>query len=206
MNTRRMNCLITGVGGQGTVLMSRLIGAAALARGFYVRGTETIGMAQRGGSVVSHIRFGELPVHSPLVPPGQAELVIALESAEALRALPFLASGGSMLVLNRGIAPAAVKGHAYNKAVYIAELQKNLDPSRLTVIDGEDIVRRCGSARLVNTALLGFAAKRLLPFSLEELSSVLQSRLPEAYVQMNEQALRAGADIQLYQGKADGND
>jgi indolepyruvate ferredoxin oxidoreductase beta subunit len=197
MNMPQMNCLVTGVGGQGTVLTSRLIGAAALARGCNVRGTETIGMAQRGGSVVSHIRFGGGGIHSPLIPPGRADLVIAFESAEALRTLPFLAPGGSMLVLNRGIAPAgaAIKNAPYDPACFTGELRKVLDPSRLAIIDSEDLIRRCGSARVINTALLGFAAQKFLPFTLEELSSVLKDRLPDRYVQMNEQALRAGAEL-----------
>ncbi|MDR2552597.1 MAG: indolepyruvate oxidoreductase subunit beta [Treponema sp.] len=197
MNMPPMNCLITGVGGQGTVLISRLIGAAALARGCNVRGTETIGMAQRGGSVVSHIRFGGGPIHSPLIPPGRADLVIAFESAEALRTLPFLAPGGSMLVLNRGIVPAGApeKSPSHDPARFIEELQKALAPSRLAIIDSEDLIRRCGSARVVNIALLGFAAEKLLPFTLEEFLPVLRERLPERHIQINERALDIGAEL-----------
>ena len=85
----KVNIMIAGVGGQGTVLASKLIAAAAMKQGFDVRTTETIGMAQRGGGVVSHIRMGE-NIFSPLIPPGKADVLIAFEPAEAVRQLPFL--------------------------------------------------------------------------------------------------------------------
>ena len=87
------NCLLCGVGGQGVVLASRLIAYAAMEQGDFVRTTETIGMAQRGGSVVSHVRAGE-EVHSPLIPAGGADVILAFEPGEAVRCLPYLKEGG----------------------------------------------------------------------------------------------------------------
>jgi indolepyruvate ferredoxin oxidoreductase beta subunit len=156
-----LNCLITGVGGQGTVLISRLIGAAAIAKGLDVRGSETIGMAQRGGSVVSHIRLGE-NIHSPLIPPGKADVIIAFEPAEAVRVLPFLSPSGRMLVLDRGVMPvsASLSENKYNPAEMIGFLKNALAPAageRLTVINGKDLIQKCGSSKVINTALLGIA-------------------------------------------------
>ena len=84
-----MNCLLAGVGGQGTVLASKLIAQSAMNRGLNARTAETIGMAQRGGCVVSHVRVGE-KIHSPLIPQHKADLIIGFEPAEAVRCLPYL--------------------------------------------------------------------------------------------------------------------
>jgi indolepyruvate ferredoxin oxidoreductase beta subunit len=102
------NLLIAGVGGQGTVLASKLIAAAAMKKGFNVRTTETIGMAQRGGCVTSHVRICESPdnIFSPLIPLGKADAIIAFEPAEAVRQLPYLSAQGSMIVCDSPIAPS----------------------------------------------------------------------------------------------------
>jgi indolepyruvate ferredoxin oxidoreductase beta subunit len=186
-----MNCLITGVGGQGTVLLSRLIGAAAIAKGMEVRGSETIGMAQRGGSVVSHLRMGP-GMFSPLIPPGKADLVIAFECAEAVRVLPFLAPAGNLLVLDRGVAPVTSSlGGGYDPAAMIVYLKACLG-ERLTVVSWERLIEGCGNPRVANVALLGRAiAKGLLPFSTEEIVEVLKTRIPAKYLEMNIRALNA---------------
>ena len=159
------SCLITGVGGQGTVLMSRLIGAAAIAKGLDVRGSETIGMAQRGGSVVSHIRLGH-NIQSPLIPQGKADLVIAFEPAEAVRVYTFLSPAGRMLVLDRGIMPVAgiVGERKYNPGEMLTFLKAYLsrpfeerlvhkgEGEWLTIVDGEALIKKCGSSRVLNTA------------------------------------------------------
>lgn len=184
-----LNCLITGVGGQGTVLLSRLIGEAALMKGMDVRGSETIGMAQRGGSVVSHLRIGGS--FSPLIPPGKADLVIAFECTEALRVLPFLAPTGNMLTLDRTLAPASASPRetACDSKGIIARLQ-NILSERLTVISWEALVKRCGSPRVSNVALLGAAIGRgLLPFSVDEAAAALTTRIPPRYLDMNLKAL-----------------
>ena len=109
------SCLLCGVGGQGVVLASRLIAYAAMEQGDFVRTTETIGMAQRGGSVVSHVRAG-CEVHSPIIPAGTADVIIAFEPGEAVRCLPYLKEGG-MVVTNRQIVKpvsASLGGSSYN--------------------------------------------------------------------------------------------
>jgi len=92
----KINCLLCGVGGQGTVLASRMIAAAAMKRGLFAETAETIGMAQRGGSVVSHVRVGENQ-YSPLIPYGKADIIIGFEPAEAVRCLPYLKNGERLL-------------------------------------------------------------------------------------------------------------
>ena len=91
------NCLLCGVGGQGTVLASRLIAQAAMERGHFARTTETIGMAQRGGCVVSHVRIGE-ECQSPLIPLGKADILVGFEPGEAVRCLPSLAPGAASAI------------------------------------------------------------------------------------------------------------
>jgi indolepyruvate ferredoxin oxidoreductase beta subunit len=185
-----LNCLLTGVGGQGTVLLSRLIASAALKKGLEVRGSETIGMAQRGGSVVSHIRMGER-IASPLIPPGKADILIAFETAEAVRALPFLAPAGRLLVLDRVLRPAGT-GEAYNTQALL-DYAERVAPGRLTLISSGELATRCGSSRVMNTALLGIAlAQGLFPFDLEDARTVLAERIPPAYLELNLKALEAG--------------
>jgi indolepyruvate ferredoxin oxidoreductase beta subunit len=198
-----LNCLITGVGGQGTVLLARLIGNAAISGGLDVLGAETIGMAQRGGSVVSHIRIGEGP-RSPLIPPGRSDLVIAFEPAEAVRVLPYLAPAGRLLTLDRGIAPVTSSlamnkdGGAkagYDPSAMIAYLRQNLG-DRISIIDGEDLIRRCGNARAINVALLGAAVKLgLLPFTAAGIEEVIKTKFSSKFVEMNLAALKAGREL-----------
>jgi indolepyruvate ferredoxin oxidoreductase beta subunit len=195
-----LNCLITGVGGQGTVLMSRLIGGAAIKAGLEVRGAETIGMAQRGGSVVSHLRMGDGAngIHSPLIAPAEADIIIAFESAEAVRVLPFLSPSGSMIVLNRGIPPvtSALSDKKYDPAEMIIYLKNTFaasDPGRLTVIDSEELLRRCGNPRVLNVALLGAAlAGGIFPFNADDIAALIKERLAPKFVEINLKALEIG--------------
>jgi indolepyruvate ferredoxin oxidoreductase beta subunit len=213
------NYLITGVGGQGTVLLARLIGNAAMDAGLEVLGAETIGMAQRGGSVVSHIRMGE-GLHSPLIPLGGADVIIAFEPAEAVRVLPFLSETGKLLALSRGIAPvssslginsprlkplgtnsqgtAARTGSGpYNPGEMVGYLESVLG-DRAIVLDGEDLIARCGSPRVINVALLGAAiAKGMFPFGAADILSVIRKNLAPRFLEINEQALRTGQEIML---------
>jgi indolepyruvate ferredoxin oxidoreductase beta subunit len=185
-----LNCLITGVGGQGTILLSRLIGEAALNRGLEVRGSETIGMAQRGGSVASHLRIGE-GGFSPLIPPGRADLIIAFECAEALRALSFLSPRGNMLVLDRVLSPAA-----RGPAEMIDRLRARLG-GRLTVVSWEKL-SGAFDPRVSNVLLLGRAmGKGFLPFSPGEITAVLKKRSSPKYLEMNIRALDSGLTATL---------
>lgn len=191
---KTVNCLLCGVGGQGTVLLSRLIGAAAMARGFSVRGTETIGMAQRGGSVVSHVRMGD-DIASPLIGKGAADVLISFEPGEGVRALPWLAPGGMVIVCDRPVPPVTglLGGAAYSGADMVDFLRQNAP--NLVVINGDAMMGRLGSPRALNVALLGAAvAAGALPFGLADARAALTARLAERFHTVNLAALQAGAE------------
>ena len=119
------NIILCGVGGQGTVLASKLISAAAMARGLSVCSAETIGMAQRGGSVCSYIKIGSNS-DCPMIGRGSADMIIAFEPGEAVRMLPYLKKGGQVIVNSRFVMPvtAALSGSDYNSTNMIDYLQK----------------------------------------------------------------------------------
>jgi indolepyruvate ferredoxin oxidoreductase beta subunit len=186
--------MIAGVGGQGTVLASKLIAAAAMKRGYHVRTTETIGMAQRGGSVVSHVRIGG-DIFSPLIPLYSADALIAFEPAEAVRQFSFLRRDktGIVLVCDSAVKPAAgPDAGAYEAAAMIQYLKANAP--ELVVIDGQRLMAH--SAKTLNVALLGAAAKSgIFPFDAETLKEVLTEMLPQRYLEMNLKAFELGQEI-----------
>jgi len=187
------NLMIAGVGGQGTVLASKLISAAALSKGFDVRTTETIGMAQRGGSVFGHVRIGE-NIFSPLIPFGKANSIIAFEPAEAVRQLPYLCKSGAVLTSSKAIVPAGAgnAGANYQASAMIDYLGKNA--SRLIVLDGEKLTEK--NAKTLNVSLLGAAAQcGLLPFGADTLLNALAEVLPPKILTMNIEAYELGREL-----------
>lgn len=195
------NCILAGVGGQGTVLASKLIAQTAMESGMFARTAETIGMAQRGGSVVSHVRIGETAesVHSPLLPHGSAELLIGFEPAEAVRALPYLKKGGAAVVSVKAVQPvtATLSGKSYDAEEILVYLRKAVP--NLVEVDTEAICAECGSAKVANVALLGAAAAcGALGLTVDEVEAALERRLPAKFLEMNRKALREGA--KAYQG------
>ena len=152
--------VLAGVGGQGTILASKLLARAAMARGLHVRTAETIGMAQRGGSVVSHVRIGD-GASSPLVGPGRADALIAFEPAEAARQLSYLRSGGTLVTSDAPVVPvsAATGGPAYDLPAVMAYLRASVAPERLVVVDAAAAARGLGTTRALNVVLLGAAAR-----------------------------------------------
>lgn len=166
------NILIAGVGGQGTVLASRVIASAAMKRGFNVRTTETIGMAQRGGSVVGHTRIGD-KIFSPMIPCGGAHVMLAFEPAEAVRNLHFLAEDGALLVLDSAVKPAtvALSGVSYDAEAMTDYLRDHV--KKAIIINGETLKERCGMT--LNVAMLGVAAQSgVFPFDTEALIEVIE--------------------------------
>lgn len=186
------NCLLCGVGGQGVVLASRLIACAAMEQGDFVRTTETIGMAQRGGSVVSHVRTGQ-EVHSPLIPQGTADVLIAFEPAEAVRCLPYLKEGGVAVTSSRSVKPvtASLGGSNYNGEEMLSYLREHT--GRMIVIDGEEICQKAGSSKVLNVALLGAAVgSGALGISLEEMEEAVKNQVKERFIELNKKALKLG--------------
>ena len=186
------NCLLCGVGGQGVVLASKLIAFAAMEQGKFVRTTETIGMAQRGGSVVSHVRIGE-EVHSPLIPLKKADLILAFEPAEAVRCLPYLNAGGTVIVSSKAILPvtSSLGDGLYEGTEMLAYLEKNIP--RLAVLDGESILSQAGSSKVLNVALLGVAAASgVLDITLDEMEMAIEKNVKEKFLEINKKALVLG--------------
>ena len=176
--------LITGVGGQGTVLASKMIAAAAMGCGYNVRTTETIGMAQRGGSVVSHIRVGDV-VYSPLIPIGRADALIAFEPTEGARCLHYLSPQGGLIVCDMA-AGAVEAGEALD---YI----KN-NVAGAVILPCERI--KAHSARTLNVAVLAAAAEHgLFPFGAEALKAVIASLIPQRFWDMNYSAFDMGREL-----------
>lgn len=189
-----MNCLIAGVGGQGTVLASKLIAAAAMLRGMEARTTETIGMAQRGGSVVSHVRMGR-DIASPLIAHGTADIVIAFEPAEAVKVLPYLAENGTAIVCDSAVMPitSALDGGygAPGMVEYILKTIKNA-----TIINGEQLIARCGNTKVLNVALLGAAVQSVaFPFDINDLENAIKQMIAPQYLEINLLALYVGRSM-----------
>ena len=156
-----LNTLIAGVGGQGSVLASKILAQAAQARGWQVRTAETIGMAQRGGNVLGHVRMGNNgeSVYSPLVPLGQADCIIALEPGEALRALPYLAPDGLLASSTVGI-PSVVTnlaGQTYDVDAILQQLQQQV--SHFVAVDTQALCHQAGSPKVLNVGMLAAAVQ-----------------------------------------------
>ena len=183
------NCLLRGVGGEGVVLASRLIAYAAMEKGNFVRTAETIGMAQRGGSVVSHVRIGD-EIYSPQVPVGSADVILAFEPGEAVRCLPYLKKDGLVIADSR-IVMASLGGSNYNAEEMTAYLKKHA--GKLILIDGEAICREAGSPKVLNVALLGAAAQSgALGITPEEMLDAVRKNVKEKFIALNEKALMLG--------------
>lgn len=185
MERQNHSCLLCGVGGQGTVLASKLIAFAAMERGEKVRTAETIGMAQRGGCVVSHVRTGA-EAFSPLIPKGGADVLIAFEPAEAVRCLPYLKKEGTVVVSSKAVKPvtASLTDSAYDGREMLQYLREQVE--KLYVLDMEEVLEECGSARVMNIALLAAAARTgSLGISIEELKAAVKKLLPERFQALN---------------------
>ena len=183
------NIILCGVGGQGTVLASRLISSAAMARRLPVLSAETIGMAQRGGSVFSHLRIGE-GLYSPMIARGEADLVLAFEPGEAVRLLPFLKPDGQMVVSSRPVMPvtAALSDTGYRAEEMLEYLSSHV--SRLTVVDAEKALREVGSPKVLNLILLGAALHSgVLGLEEEDLKEAVRRLIPEKFHALNFKAL-----------------
>ena len=182
--------VLCGVGGQGTILASKLLAAAAMSKGLPVKTAETIGMAQRGGSVFSHVRIGD-GVASPLIGRGRADLIIAFEPAEAVRQLPYLREGGTVVVSTRPIIPvsATIGGPAYDLAAVMAYLREQVG-EKLVVVDADAAAEALGSAKCLNVVLLGAADRTgVLALTADDVRSAIAARLPERFHDLNFRAL-----------------
>ena len=189
------NCLLCGVGGQGVVLASKLIAYAAMEKGLNVRTSETIGMSQRGGSVVTHVRMGET-VHSPMIPKGTADVIMAFEPAEAVRNLSYLKEDGVMVVDKKAVKPvtATLSQSKYDGQEELSYLQKKV--KNLYIIDGDAICEEAGSSKVLNVVLLGVAlGSGVLDVDLEEMKEEIKKHVKPQFVEINIKALSLGASV-----------
>lgn len=183
------NILLCGVGGQGTVLASKLIAAAAMKKGLSVMSAETIGMAQRGGSVFSHIRIGD-NLHSPMIAAGTADILIGFEPGETVRMLPYLKKDGQVIVSSHAIIPvtAALSNGSYDPEAMLAYLKQTV--AHLLVIDTEEACLALGSSKVLNILLLGAAIESgSLGLTETEIKDAIKERLPERFHELNFRAL-----------------
>lgn len=188
-----LNIMITGVGGQGTVLAAKLLAQAAETRNWRVRTAETIGMAQRGGSVVSHVRLAnqdEPRIDAPLIAHGEADLIIAFEPAEAVRCLGYLRPGGALVSATSSVQPttAALSRDAYSSKPFLEYLRQTV-PNCL-LVDDTALIKQIGSPKALNVALLASAvAISDLGFTVEELRAAMHASVRSQFVALNDRAI-----------------
>jgi indolepyruvate ferredoxin oxidoreductase beta subunit len=183
------NVLVTGVGGQGVLVASEVIAKVALAAGLDAKKSEVHGMAQRGGAVVSEVRFGP-EVRSPLIPAGEADILVAFEELEALRWAHLVRRGGVAVVSRQRIAPLAV---SLGREIYPEDPLGMLASGGLFVVpvDAVPLAVAAGSPKVVNTVILG-AVSVHLPFSPAIWRKVIAASVPPATLGMNLEAFEAG--------------
>ena len=183
-----MNIMVVGVGGQGTLLTSRIIGKTALKAGYDVKLSEVHGMAQRGGSVVTFVRYGE-KVYEPVVEEGCVDVLISFERLEAKRYAHFLKKDGVMIVNDCRIDPMTVVIGAKTYPENIIEELKNVH--KVYSIDGGSIAKEIGNSKVLNSVVLGLAAKHI-GFNEEDWLEVLKNTVPQKTIEINTIAFKKG--------------
>ncbi len=183
------NIMIVGVGGQGTLLASKLLGRLLLDKGFDVKVSEVHGMSQRGGSVVTYVRWGE-KVYSPIAGKGQADVILSFELLEAARWTEHLRPGGKIITNTQQINPMPVITGA---AAYPDNLVEKMRGAGidLDAIDALSLARKAGSSKAVNIVLMG-RLSRWFDFTETEWLDAVRQSVPEKFVEMNERAFRLG--------------
>ncbi len=198
MSAPRGNVFLAGVGGQGILLASEVLAEAFLRSGYDVKKSEVHGMAQRGGAVTTHLRFGP-KVYSPLIEPGTADLLIAFEKMEALRFVHYLAPGGTIVANTQEIPPAPVSSGQERYPEKVAERLREA-ASRLHMVDALGAALALHEVRAVNMVMTG-AASCFLPLPEAAYVDALTVRLPARFVDVNAQAFRVGRDLVTQLGK-----
>lgn len=186
--------IICGVGGQGTVLASKILAAASMRNGETVHSAETIGMAQRGGPVTSHVRIGE-GAFSPLIPYGHADLLLAFEPSEAVRNLHFLKKDGIVLVNSSPVKPTTESLHTtgYDGTEMISYLKSKC---KTVVIDGDTVCKPFGSSKFFNIIILGVACgSGRLGIPKETVLAEMEARIKPQFLEKNKEAFAVGFAI-----------
>lgn len=193
MSERVTNILLVGVGGQGILLASEILSETFMLAGYDVKKSEIHGMSQRGGSVVSHVRYGK-EVFSPLVPEGEGDILFGFELMETYRYLPLLKKGGAVVVNDLEISPPSV---LMGQEIYpqgLAEKIRERFPDFL-LVDGQGIAKEAGNLRAANTVLLG-AVSRRLDISEKYWMQALEKMVPLKALEVNRKAFQLGRELQ----------
>ena len=186
MNT--YSVMIVGVGGQGTLLASRLLGNAVISEGYDVKVSEVHGMSQRGGSVITYVRFGD-EVNSPIIEKGEADLIIAFEQLEAARYLPFLKKGGKIIVNTQKIDPMPV---VIGAAEYPDGIIEKLSAkAEVIAVDALSLAVEAGNSKAVNVVLMGVVAKHM-DIDKDVWVNVIAETVPPKFKELNLKAFELG--------------
>jgi indolepyruvate ferredoxin oxidoreductase beta subunit len=191
-NNRVYNVLIVGVGGQGIILASDVLGRVAAAYGYDVKKNEIHGMAQRGGSVSSHVRFGKT-VSSPIIRVGEADVLLSFEQLETVRYFPFLSEKGKVILNDQKILPPAVFTGKQEYPTDVIEKIKAKVPDTV-VVDGNSVAQKIGNPRVVNVIFLGILSK-YLDIPVEVYEKVLKESLKPKLVDINLKAFHEGRSL-----------
>lgn len=185
------NIMIVGVGGQGTLLASRIIGKTVIEEGYDVKISEVHGMSQRGGSVVTYVKFGD-KVYSPIIDRGEADIILAFEKLEAYRALPYLKKGGKMIINDQKMNPMPV---IIGAAKYPENITEKLESiADIKVVDALDIAEKAGNIKAVNVVLIGVMAKNT-DIAYNKWVEVIKTTVPEKFLEVNLKAFEMGYNL-----------
>jgi indolepyruvate ferredoxin oxidoreductase beta subunit len=192
MENRVKSLLLAGVGGQGILLASDIICKVMMVKGYDVKKSEVHGMAQRGGCVTSHVRYGR-KVYSPLARKGDVDIIVSFEKLEALRYLDYLKPGGLVLVNDEEIYPPSVNlGEAdYPQGIY-ESLRTQFGEQNVKVVTGPELAAKAGIRRAVNTVMLGAISRFIPEIAADDWKKVLAEMLPEKIIEANLKAFDLG--------------
>ena len=181
--------LLAGVGGQGIVLASKILAKCAFTAGFMVKESELHGMAQRGGSVISHVRFGE-EVYSPLIPRGKADFMVALEELEGLRYTYFLKSSAQVILNSKQVAPSIITPE---NSRYPENIKQKMEARgfRVDTVKALEIAKELGNLKVENIILVG-ALSRYLPFTMADWQKTIEESVPAKTIEINIKAFETG--------------
>ncbi len=186
------NIMIVGVGGQGTLLASKLLGKILIAKGYDVKVSEVHGMSQRGGSVVTYVRYGD-KVYSPIIDKGEADIILSFEMLEAARWVEYLAPGGIIITNTRQTNPMPV---ITGTAVYPENLEEKIKDLGITAdcFDALELANKAGSSKAVNLVLLG-KLSNYFDFSAEDWMTAIEQSVPPKFLEINKKAFELGKNI-----------
>lgn len=190
MNNSTKNVMIVGVGGQGSLLASKLLGRLLLTKGYDVKVSEVHGMSQRGGSVVTYVRFGE-KVYSPVIDEGEADIIVSFELLEAARWTKYLKKEGKIITNTQQINPMPVVTGAAEYPDELVEKMKN-EGFFVDAVNALELAEEAGSSKAVNLVLMGRLSK-FFDFTEEEWIKAIESSVPAKFLEMNKKAFALGA-------------